>query len=177
MHPLTNQTINEIYISCYILLSITIQSHSAKNGCFKQMKACLIVALIQSHSMWTSCTFWYRIQSSYRIFCRKINRDNHFLCSQSLNKNKLNNPLCYLSYEYIFLFIEIRYLIRTQSILTLIIQNNSNFFVSAFSKQQQGAWKVCYTSFSVIAKTYLYNHFVTDDQVKLNHMVMSISLL
>ena len=27
-----DQTINEIYMLCYILLNITIQSHSAKNG-------------------------------------------------------------------------------------------------------------------------------------------------
>ena len=34
------QTINEINMQHYILLNITIQSHSAKNGCFNQTKVC-----------------------------------------------------------------------------------------------------------------------------------------
>ena len=42
-----------------------------------------------------------------------------------LKEIKPNNTLCCLTIECIFLFIEIRYLITTQSILTLIVSNNS----------------------------------------------------
>ena len=55
------------------------------------------------------------------MFLSNENRDIHFLCSQLINKNISNNTLCCLSIEYIFLFIEIRYLITTQSILPLIV--------------------------------------------------------
>ena len=57
---------------------------------------------------------------------------------------KPNNTLCCLIIENIFLFIEIRYLITTQSRLTLIVSNNSKFIAGPLSKQQQVARKVCF---------------------------------
>ena len=37
-----DQTINKIYVYCYVLLNITIHSYSANNGCCNQTKVWLI---------------------------------------------------------------------------------------------------------------------------------------
>ena len=41
---LVNQTNKKLFILCNILLNVTFQSHSTKQGCCKQKRTCLIVA-------------------------------------------------------------------------------------------------------------------------------------
>ena len=41
-----NQTSGKFFILCNILLNVTFQSHSTKQGCCKQKRTCLIVATI-----------------------------------------------------------------------------------------------------------------------------------
>ena len=93
------------------MLNITTQSHSAKNGCFNQTKVCLIVPSFNPIPCRPPVHFHTNFKVLITYFIEKYTQRNHFLCSQLLNKNKPNNTLCYLSIEYIFLFIEIRHLI------------------------------------------------------------------
>ena len=41
-----DQTNEKLFILCNILLNVTFQSHSTKQGCCKQKRTCLIVAAI-----------------------------------------------------------------------------------------------------------------------------------
>ena len=64
-------------------------------------------------------------------------------------ENKQSNTLSENTIEYIFLHKEIRYLIELAINTQTDCSKNSKSVFGAFSKQQQGALKVCCASFSV----------------------------
>ena len=64
-------------------------------------------------------------------------------------ENKQSNTLSENTIEYIILHKEIRYLIQLAINTDIDCSNNSKSVFGAFSKQQQGALKMCCASFSV----------------------------
>ena len=64
-------------------------------------------------------------------------------------KHKQSNILSCITIKYIFLFIEIRYFIPPTINTHIDCSKNSKSVFGAFSKQQQGALKVCLSAFSV----------------------------
>ena len=146
-----NETIKEYFISCKNLLNVTIQSHPIKMDCCNANEKCLIVTTINP--------IWH----SHPVHCGKkilvlihnfiaVMQGKHHLCTQFIleTKHKQSNTLSCITIEYIFLHKEIRYFILLAINTHIDCSNNSKSVFGAFSKQQQGALKVCLSAFSVI---------------------------
>ena len=75
----------------------------------------------------------------------------HPLCTQFILKQYTNKATCYLQLQssIIFLSLGLDTSFFLQSILTLIVQTIVSAVFGIFSKQQQGALKVCLHPFSV----------------------------
>ena len=67
-------------------------------------------------------------------------------------KHKQSNTLSCITIKYTFLLIEIRYFILIAINTHIDCANNSKSVFCAYSKQQQGALKVCLSVFSVRLK-------------------------
>ena len=64
-------------------------------------------------------------------------------------KHKQSNTLSCITIKYIFLMIDIRYVILLAINTHIDCANNSKSVFGSFSKQQQGSLKVCLSAFSV----------------------------
>ena len=83
------------------------------------------------------------------LYSDKHREITFFAHNYSINNNKQSNSLSDISIQYIFLQKEISYLISITINTNIHCLTNSMSVFGVFSKQQQGALKVCCSEFSV----------------------------
>ena len=139
---LVNQT-----IKAYEMLHFVIHNNSipfSKQWFLQTNQRLFDCCNIQSHSLETSCAFLVQI-SKFSLYSLQKNKHREITfyahTNYLYNKNKQSITLWYLSIEYRFCFIEIRYFIKATINTHIDCSNYSNSFVSALSiATLHGAW-------------------------------------